>query len=58
VRRDGLGEAAGYAGDRLHRPGGGPRAALGIGPGLARLSCGLEDAAELIADVRPTIDAA
>jgi len=27
------------------------RAALGIGPGLVRLSCGLEDAGDLLADL-------
>ena len=34
------------------------RAALGIGPGLVRLSCGLEDPEDLLADIRAALDAA
>ena len=34
------------------------RAALGIGDGLLRLSVGLEDPADLIADLREALDAA
>jgi O-succinylhomoserine sulfhydrylase len=34
------------------------RAALGIGPGLVRLSVGLEDAADLLDDLRGALDAA
>jgi O-succinylhomoserine sulfhydrylase len=33
------------------------RAALGIGPGLVRISAGLEDAGDLIADLRRALDA-
>ena len=32
------------------------RAALGIGPGLLRLSVGLEDPADLLADLRAALD--
>ena len=34
------------------------RASLGIGPGLVRLSCGLEDDRDLLADVAAALDAA
>ena len=34
------------------------RASLGISPGLVRLSCGLEDAGDLIADLTRALDAA